>query len=61
MDIQKKLIEIRNELNRYAEIINDTTAEDASGCHRLTVYDYGSNGKYQVAMSNGSIMGIVKM
>lgn len=61
MNIQNKLIEVRNELNHYAKIINDTTAEDASGCHRLTVYDYGSHGKYQIAMTNGVITGIVKM
>ena len=61
MDIQTKLMEVRNELNHYAKIINDTTAEDASGCHRLTTYDYSSNGKYQVAITNGIIAGIVKM
>ena len=68
MDINNTLLELRNEIHRYFDIVQDSEAETREGCFRTTTYKLRGKtntqedckGMYIVHMHNGIVKAIVK-
>lgn len=68
MDINNILLELRNELHRYSDIVQDSETETGEGCFRTTTYRFHGatntpedcKGMYIVHMRNGIVKAIVK-